>query len=84
MEKGQKIVNSGNRASLAVVVFIIILLIGCGYAQSATESDPLKELPETDYLQQMIELVVEANPTLQLQRNLIKEIGECTGVGQRS
>lgn len=76
MEKGQNIVKSGSRALLALVVFIIILLIGCGYAQSATKSDPLKELPETDYLQEMIELVVEANPTLQLQRNLIKEIGE--------
>lgn len=76
MEKRQKIVKSGSRALLALVVFIIILLIGCGYAQSATKGDPLKELPETDYLQEMIELVVEANPTLQLQRNLIKEIGE--------
>lgn len=76
MEKGQRIAKSGNRVLLALVVFIIIILIGCGYAQSATESDPLKELRQTDYLQQMIELVVEANPTLQLQRNLIKEIGE--------
>lgn len=74
MEKGQKIVKIGNRALLALLVFIIILLIGCGYAQSATKSDPLKELPETDYLKRMIELVVEANPTLRSQRNLIMEI----------
>ncbi len=76
MEKGQKIVESGHRALLALVVFTIILLIGCGYAQSATESDSPKELLQTDYLQKMIELVVEANPILQLQRNLIKKIGE--------
>jgi len=48
--------------------------MGCGYSQSTTKKDPPGEVPEKDGLQEMIELVVEANPTLQSQRNLIKEI----------
>jgi len=55
------------------------LLINCGYAKSATESDFPPELPGKDPLQKMIELVVEANPILQTQRNFIKEIGEVPG-----
>ena len=55
------------------------LLISCGYAKSATESDFPPELPGKDPLQKMIELVVEANPVLQTQRNFIKEVGEVPG-----
>ncbi len=62
-----------------LVIFIAALLISCEYAKSATESDSPPELPGKDPLQKMIELVVEANPILQTQRNLIKEIGEVPG-----
>ncbi len=62
-----------------LVIFIAILLIGCEYAKSATETDFPPELPGKDPLQKMIELVVEANPTLQTQRNYIKGIGEVPG-----
>ena len=62
-----------------LVIFIATLLISCEYAKSATESDFPPELPGKDPLQKMIELVVEANPVLQTQRNFIKEIGEVPG-----
>ena len=61
------------------VILMATLLINCGYAKSATESDFPPELPGKDPLQKMIELVVEANPILQTQRNFIKEIGEVPG-----
>ncbi len=76
MEKGQKIMKIRKGALSVLVIFIATLLISCEYAESATESDFPPELPGKDPLQKMIELVVEANPTLQTQRNLIKEIGE--------
>ena len=79
MEKGQKIMKIRKGALSVLVIFITTLLISCGYAKSATESDFPPELPGKDPLQKMIELVVEANPTLQTQRNLIKEIGEVPG-----
>ena len=64
-----------NRNLIASVVLIAVLSIGWGYAQPGpTRKGPSGEVPEKDYLQEMIELVVEANPTLQLQRSLIKEI----------
>ena len=62
-----------------LLIFIATLLISCEYAKSATESDSPPELPGKDPLQKMIELVVEANPILQTQRNLIKKIGEVPG-----
>jgi len=62
-----------------LVIFMATLLISCEYAKSATESDFPPELPGKDPLQKMIELVVEANPILQTQRNFIKEIGEVPG-----
>ena len=68
------------KGTLSVLVILMAtLLISCGYAKSTTESDFPPELPGKDPLQKMIELVVEANPTLQTQRNFIKEIGEVPG-----
>lgn len=68
------------KGTLSVLVILMAtLLISCGYAKSATESDFPPELPGKDPLQKMIELVVEANPILQTQRNFIKEIGEVPG-----
>ncbi|KKM07028.1 hypothetical protein LCGC14_1738060 [marine sediment metagenome] len=68
------------KGTLSVLVILTAtLLISCGYAKSATESDFPPELPGKDPLQKMIELVVEANPVLQTQRNFIKEIGEVPG-----
>ena len=68
------------KGTLSVLVILMAtLLISCGYAKSATESDFPPELPGKDPLQKMIELVVEANPVLQTQRNFIKEIGEVPG-----
>ncbi len=58
--------SARNRSLIVLAVLIAALLMSRGYAQS-------KEV-EKDYLQRMIELVVEANPTLQSQRNLIMEI----------
>ena len=63
-----------NRIPIALVVLMAVLSIGHGFAQPTAKKDPPREVPEKDYLQEMIELVVEANPTLQSQRNLIKEI----------
>ena len=63
-----------NRIPIALVVLMAALSIGHGFAQPTAKKDPPREVPEKDYLQEMIELVVEANPTLQSQRNLIKEI----------
>jgi len=65
--------------SVLVIIFMATLLISCGYTKSTTESDFPPELPGKDPLQKMIELVVEANPTLQTQRNYIKKIGEVPG-----
>ena len=79
MEKGQKMMKIRKGALSVLVIFIATLLISCEYAKSATESDFPAELPGKDPLQKMIELVVEANPTLQTQRNLIMEIGEVPG-----
>jgi len=45
-----------------------------GFTQSPGNEDFPGEVQEENYLQQMIELVVEANPTLQSQRSLIMEI----------
>ena len=68
------------KGTLSVLVILMAtLLISCGYAKSATESDFPPELPGKDPLQKMIELVVEGNPILQTQRNFIKEIGEVPG-----
>ena len=58
--------NTRNRSLIVLPVLIAALLMSCGYVQAAEV--------EKDYLQRMIELVVEANPTLQSQRNLITEI----------
>lgn len=58
--------NTRNRSLMVLPVLIAALLMSCGYVQAAEV--------EKDYLQRMIELVVEANPTLQSQRNLITEI----------
>ncbi len=63
-----------NRILIALVVLMAALSIGHGFAQPTAKKDSPREVPEKDYLQEMIELVVEANPTLQSQRNLIKEI----------
>lgn len=63
------------KGTLSVLVILMAtFLISCGYAKSATESDFPPELPGKDPLQKMIELVVEANPILQTQRSLIKEV----------
>lgn len=58
--------SARNRSLMVLPVLMAALLVSRGYVQS-------KEV-EKDYLQRMIELVVEANPTLQSQRNLITEI----------
>ena len=58
--------SARNRSLVVLPVLMAALLMSRGYVQS-------KEV-EKDYLQRMIELVVEANPTLQSQRNLITEI----------
>ncbi len=79
MEKGQKIMKIRKGALSVLVIFMATFLISCGYAESATKSDFPAELPGKDPLQKMIELVVEANPTLQTQRGLIKEVGEVPG-----
>jgi len=79
MEKGQKIMKIRKGTLSVLVILMATLLISCGYAKSATESDFPPELPGKDPLQKMIELVVEANPILQTQRNFIKEIGEVPG-----
>ena len=78
---GQKIMMSiPRRGLIALLVLIAVLSIGRVYAQpGSTKKDPPREVPEKDYLQQMIELVVETNPTLQSQRNLIKEIETVPG-----
>ena len=68
-----------NRIPIALVVLMAALSIGHGFAQPTAKKDPPREVPEKDYLQEMIELVVEANPTLQSQRNLIKEIETISG-----
>ena len=68
-----------NRITIALVVLMAALSIGHGFAQPTAKKDPPREVPEKDYLQEMIELVVEANPTLQSQRNLIKEIETISG-----
>lgn len=65
-----------NRILIVLVVLIGAILIGAGFAQSPAKEDAPPEVPEKDHLQQMIELVVEANPSLQSQRSLIKEIEE--------
>lgn len=64
-----------NRTLMTLVVLITALLVSRGYAQSTAKKDPPGEMPEKDYLQEMIELVVEANPTLQSQRSFIGKIG---------
>lgn len=79
MEKGQKLMKIRKGTLSVLVIFIATLLISCEYAKSATESDSPPELPGKDPFQKMIELIVEANPILQTQRNLIKEIGEVPG-----
>jgi len=53
---------------------MLIVSLGAGFAQSPAKEDAPQQVPENDYLQRMIELVVEANPSLQSQMNLIKEI----------
>ena len=72
---GQKMMSIRNRSLIALLVLIAGLSIGWGHAQSGpTKKDHPGDVPEKDHFQRMIELVVEANPTLQSQRNLVKEI----------
>lgn len=63
-----------NRSLILLVVLVVAISIGGGFAQSPAKEDAPQQVPEKDHLQQMIELVVEANPSLQSQMNLIKEI----------
>ena len=64
-----------NRSLIALVVLMVALSMSWGYAPpGSTKNGPSGEIPEKDYLQEMIELVVEANPTLRSQRSYIEEI----------
>jgi len=74
-EKTEKIsVRIGNRTLIVLVVLMVAVSLGAGFAKSPAKENTPQQVPEKDHLQQMIELVVEANPTLQSQRSLIKEI----------
>jgi len=74
-EKRQKTTMSiRNWIPTVPVVLMLAVSFGAGFAQSPAKEDTPQQVPENDYLQQMIELVVEANPSLQSQMNLIKEI----------
>ncbi len=63
-----------NRVLIVSVVLMAAISLCAGFAQSPGNEDFPGEVQETNYLQQMIELVVEANPILKSQRSLIKEI----------
>ncbi len=68
-----------NWIPIVAVLLMLTVSLGAGFAQSPAKEDPLQQVLERDYLQEMIELVVEANPSLQSQRNLIKEIRQVPG-----
>lgn len=66
--------STRNRVLILSVVLMAATSLCAGFAQSPESEDFPGEVQEKNYLQQMIELVVEANPTLQSQRSLIMEI----------
>ena len=79
-EKREKTTMSiRNWIPTVLVVLMLAASLGTGFAQSPAKEDTSQQVPEKDYLQEMIDLVVEANPSLQSQRNLIKEIHEVPG-----
>ena len=66
--------NTRNRILIFSAVLMVTISLCAGFAQLPGDEDFPGEVQEKNYLQQMIELVVEANPTLQSQRSLIMEI----------